>query len=270
MQCSLFVCNRMHRRQHVVCCSSTSRPCTEVIGCMPLLDTYSCCYISAVYAEQGSLAVSDVWCMCCSHPEGATEAMQSSLTEPMLNTTGNASTTQRLLEGQTDATTTAKALIKPDAWVQAGKTLFQRATGRLKPPLLLSEAAMRLSFMGSGQNLSCVILLICWEAGRILVCFDSIPLGFSKTHNADFCSCSCFSCYPAWPATVCIVAAVACNRCSAPRQPGFAGNSEKLKILNMGQHILDSLDTPQQLYQVCHHLFLLFPCCAAKEKSVLL
>lgn len=30
-----------------------------------------------------------------------------------------------------------------------------------------------------------------------------------------------------------------------------AGNNEKLKILNMGQHILDSLDTPQQLYQVC-------------------
>lgn len=67
-----------------------------------------------------------------SHPEGATEAMQSSLTEPMLSTTGNASSTQRLLEGQTDAATTAKALIKPDAWVQAGKTLFQRATGRLK------------------------------------------------------------------------------------------------------------------------------------------
>ncbi|KAL3159976.1 hypothetical protein ABBQ38_010364 [Trebouxia sp. C0009 RCD-2024] len=92
-----------------------------------------------------------------SHPEGATEAMQSSLTEPMLSTTGNASSTQRLLEGQTDAATTAKALIKPDAWVQAGKTLFQRATG----------------------------------------------------------------------------------------------NNEKLKILNMGQHVLDSLDTPQQLYQLC-------------------
>jgi len=31
----------------------------------------------------------------------------------------------------------------------------------------------------------------------------------------------------------------------------LAGNSnEKLKVLNMGQHILDSLDTPQQLYQV--------------------
>lgn len=33
--------------------------------------------------------------------------------------------------------------------------------------------------------------------------------------------------------------------------PLIAGNTEKLKVLNMGQHILDSLDTPQQLYQVC-------------------
>ena len=72
---------------------------------------------------------------CCSHPEGATDAMHSSLTEPMLNTTNNASSTQRLLEGQTDATATAKTLIKPDVWVQAGKTLFQRATGRLNSAL---------------------------------------------------------------------------------------------------------------------------------------
>ena len=57
--------------------------------------------------------------------------MQSSLSEPMLNNTGNASSTQRLLEGQTDPATTTKALAKPDAWVQAGKTLFQRATGTL-------------------------------------------------------------------------------------------------------------------------------------------
>ena len=70
--------------------------------------------------------------------------MQSSLTEPMLNTTGNASSTQRLLEGQTDATATAKTLIKPDVWVQAGKTLFQRATGRLK------RALQHNSKLGSG------------------------------------------------------------------------------------------------------------------------
>lgn len=31
----------------------------------------------------------------------------------------------------------------------------------------------------------------------------------------------------------------------------LAGSTtEKLKVLNMGQHVLDSLDTPQQLYQV--------------------
>ena len=29
-------------------------------------------------------------------------------------------------------------------------------------------------------------------------------------------------------------------------------SSDKVKMLNMGQHILDSLDTPQQLYQVCY------------------
>lgn len=55
--------------------------------------------------------------------------MQSSMTEPMLNNTGNASATQRLLEGQIGPAAAAKALAKPDAWVQAGKTLFQRATG---------------------------------------------------------------------------------------------------------------------------------------------
>ena len=49
------------------------------------------------------------------------------MTEPMLNNTGNASATQRLLEGQTGPAAAAKALAKPDAWVQAGKTLFQRA-----------------------------------------------------------------------------------------------------------------------------------------------
>ena len=60
--------------------------------------------------------------------------MQSSLTEPMLNNTGNASSTQRLLEIQTDPTATTKIQsTKPDAWVQAGKTLFQRATGKLTP-----------------------------------------------------------------------------------------------------------------------------------------
>ncbi len=33
----------------------------------------------------------------------------------------------------------------------------------------------------------------------------------------------------------------------------LTGNSsDKVKMLNMGQHILDSLDTPQQLYQVCY------------------
>ena len=69
--------------------------------------------------------------------------MQSSLTEPMLSTTGNASSTQRLLEGQTDAAATAKALIKPDAWVQAGKTLFQRATGRLSALVKLYGACSR-------------------------------------------------------------------------------------------------------------------------------
>ena len=62
--------------------------------------------------------------LACSHPEGAIDAMQSSMTEPMLSSTGNASTTQRLLEGQSDATATAKA--KPEAWMQAGKTLLQR------------------------------------------------------------------------------------------------------------------------------------------------
>lgn len=62
----------------------------------------------------------------CSHPEGATDAMQSSMTEPMLSSTGNASATQRLLEGQGDPTATAKAAIKPEAWVQAGKNLLQR------------------------------------------------------------------------------------------------------------------------------------------------
>ncbi|DBA82772.1 TPA: hypothetical protein ACH3X1_007000 [Trebouxia sp. C0004] len=92
-----------------------------------------------------------------SHPEGATDAMQSSLSEPMLNNTGNASSTH-LLEGQTDPATTTKALAKPDAWVQAGKNLFQRATGN---------------------------------------------------------------------------------------------SNDKVKMLNMGQHILDSLDTPQQLYELC-------------------
>ena len=71
--------------------------------------------------------------MCaCSHPEGATDAMQSSMTEPMLNSTGNASTTQRLLEGQTGPTAAAQTLSKRDGWVQAGKTLFQRATGTLR------------------------------------------------------------------------------------------------------------------------------------------
>ena len=49
------------------------------------------------------------------------------MTEPMLNNTGNASATQRLLEGQTGPAAAAKALAKPDACVQAGKTLFQRA-----------------------------------------------------------------------------------------------------------------------------------------------
>ncbi len=35
----------------------------------------------------------------------------------------------------------------------------------------------------------------------------------------------------------------------------LTGNSsDKVKMLNMGQHILDSLDTPQQLYQVCCEL----------------
>lgn len=87
---------------------------------VPLLMLFACVAFVNLYAL----------CVYCSHPEGATDAMQSSLTEPMLNTTGNASSTQRLLEGQTDATATAKTLIKPDAWVQAGKTLFQRATGR--------------------------------------------------------------------------------------------------------------------------------------------
>lgn len=71
--------------------------------------------------------------------------MQSSLTEPMLSTTGNASSTQRLLEGQTDAAATAKALIKPDAWVQAGKTLFQRATGGL--PLYMSPCKPAFELM---------------------------------------------------------------------------------------------------------------------------
>lgn len=54
--------------------------------------------------------------------------MQSSMTEPMLSSTGNASATQRLLEGQADPTATAKAAIKPEAWVQAGKNLLQRVT----------------------------------------------------------------------------------------------------------------------------------------------
>ncbi len=80
--------------------------------------------------QQGIVVIELTVSLSCSHPEGATDAMQSSLSEPMLNNTGNASATQRLLEGQTDlATTTTKALAKPDAWVQAGKTLFQRATG---------------------------------------------------------------------------------------------------------------------------------------------
>lgn len=53
--------------------------------------------------------------------------MQSSMTEPMLSSTGNASATQRLLEGQADPTATAKASsTKPEAWVQAGKNLLQR------------------------------------------------------------------------------------------------------------------------------------------------
>ena len=57
--------------------------------------------------------------------------MQSSMTEHMLSSTGNASTTQRLLEGQSDPTATAKA--KPEAWMQAGKNLLQRVavTGEL-------------------------------------------------------------------------------------------------------------------------------------------
>lgn len=80
---------------------------------------------------QGTVLVALTVSLSCSHPEGATDAMQSSLSEPMLNNTGNASATQRLLEGQTDPATTTKALAKPDAWVQAGKTLFQRATGTL-------------------------------------------------------------------------------------------------------------------------------------------
>ena len=61
-----------------------------------------------------------------SHPEGATDAMQGSMTEPMLSSTGNASATQRLLEGQADPTAAAKTSTKPEAWVQAGKNLLQR------------------------------------------------------------------------------------------------------------------------------------------------
>ena len=89
--------------------------------------------------------------MSCSHPEGATDAMQSSLTEPMLNNTGNASSTQRLLEGQADATTTAKTLTKPDAWVQAGKTLFQRASGGLSMHTSTAAGLHMVSCSAYGQ-----------------------------------------------------------------------------------------------------------------------
>ena len=78
----------------------------------------------------------------CSHPEGATDALQSSLSEPMLNNTGNASSTQRLLEGQTETAAAVKAVAKPDAWVQAGKTLFQRATGNHAVPGICSFCVM--------------------------------------------------------------------------------------------------------------------------------
>ena len=48
------------------------------------------------------------------------------MTEPMLSSTGNASATQRLLEGQADPAAAAKTSTKPEAWVQAGKNLLQR------------------------------------------------------------------------------------------------------------------------------------------------
>ena len=59
----------------------------------------------------------------------------------MLNNTGNASSTQRLLEGQTETAAAVKAVAKPDAWVQAGKTLFQRATGNHASPGICSFCA---------------------------------------------------------------------------------------------------------------------------------
>ena len=51
---------------------------------------------------------------------------------------------------------------------------------------------------------------------------------------------------------ICSVAVVISDDQPSERNACSAGNNEKLKMLNMGQHILDSLDTPQQLYQVCN------------------
>ena len=175
------------------------------------------CVCASVYAFECHAMCA----VCHSHPEGATDAMQSSLTEPMLNNTGNASSTQRLLEGQTDTTTTAKALTKPDAWVQAGKNLFQRATGRL---------SMLHSCASSGLLQSCTTIHH-FLAFTCMCSTSSMPGCLSSSRNA----CKGHVRWSALHSDMLLI----------------AGNNEKLKALNMGQHILDSLDTPQQLYQVC-------------------
>ena len=164
--------------------------------------------------------------------------MQSSLSEPMLNNTGNASSTQRLLEGQTDPATTTKALAKPDAWVQAGKTLFQRATGTLMCQQRFAP-------------------FLPWVA---IVLYRSLDVGPCFAAAQAFCvrmACSCLLADRSYDGAACVMKSL-CNMvlsldsCARAYLLVLTGNSsDKVKMLNMGQHILDSLDTPQQLYQVC-------------------
>ena len=159
----------------------------------------------------------------------------------MLNNTGNASSTQRLLEGQTDPATTTKALAKPDAWVQAGKTLFQRATGTLMCQQRFAP-------------------FLPWVAVSL---YKSLNVGPCFAAVQAFCvrmACSCRLPDRSYDGAASVVRPL-CNMvmsldpCAHAHLLMLTGNSsDKVKMLNMGQHILDSLDTPQQLYQVCYEL----------------
>jgi len=155
----------------------------------------------------------------------------------MLNNTGNASSTQRLLEGQTDPATTTKALAKPDAWLQAGKTLFQRATGTLMCQQRFAP-------------------FLPWVA---IILYRSLEVGPCFTAVQAFCvrmACSCLLADWSYDGAASVVKPL-CNMvmsleiCAHAHLLMLTGNSsDKVKMLNMGQHILDSMDTAQQLYQV--------------------